>query len=43
MSHLFWLQLAVVGEGVLIVVLFARLNRLESILRGMLGGWKRRG
>lgn len=41
MSALFWLELAVIGEGVLIVVLFARVNRVESVVRRMLvGGWK---
>lgn len=41
MSRFFWLELAAIGEGILIVVLFVRVNRLESVMRGMLGGWKR--
>lgn len=41
MSVLFWLEVAAIAEGALIVVLFVRLARVESIVRGMLGGWKR--
>jgi hypothetical protein len=42
-SAVFWLELAVIGEGILIVVLFVRVARLESLMRNMLTGWGKRG
>jgi hypothetical protein len=41
MSRLFWLELAAIAEGVLIVVLFVRISRVENVVRGILVGWKR--
>lgn len=41
MSRLFWLELAAISQGVLIIVLFVRLARVESVLRRILMGWKR--
>jgi hypothetical protein len=39
MSRAFWLELAVIGEGVLIVVLFVRVSRVESLLSRVLTRW----
>jgi hypothetical protein len=42
-SAVFWLGLAASGQGILIVVLFVRVARLETLMRNMLTGWGKRG
>jgi hypothetical protein len=41
MSRAFWTEAVVVIQGILIVILFVRMVRVERVVRNMLGGWKR--
>lgn len=36
-----WLAASVVIQCIAIVILFVRMVRVEKLVRGMLGGWKR--
>lgn len=40
-NPVFWLAVAATVEGVLVLILFVRMARVEKIVRGLLGGWKR--